>query len=118
MFGGWPLVSAGWLLFSGGSMFLSLLRRVALACCLPLAAHAANSLVSLQTTVLTPAAAAEATRPFSGKTFSLGGKTFPVGTSLRGQKLPGLDPALTPVVAAEQDGSLFLIAQPANGPAV
>ena len=74
-------------------MFPPLLRRVALVCCLPLVAHAANNLVSLQTTELTPAAAA-ATPAETAKTFTLDGKTLPAGASLQGQSLPGLDPTL------------------------
>lgn len=87
----------------------SLLRRVALACWLPLIAHA-GSLVSLQTTELTPASAVGVTQPYAGKTFTLEGKVFPLGTSLRNQHLPGLDPTLTPVTAAEQDDALFALA--------
>ncbi len=96
-------------------MFLPLLRRVALVCCLPLAAPAANSLVSLQTTTLAPAAVtSDPLRP----TFNLGGKPFNVGVDLEGQKLPGLDPALTPLTAAEQDGAVFVLARDAAGQAV
>lgn len=95
-------------------MFLSLLRRAMFVCCLPLAAHA-NSLVSLQTTELTPAAAAAATQPFAGKTFSLAGKKFPLGTSLQGQSLPELEAGLTPVTATEQDDALYVIALDPSG---
>ncbi len=90
-------------------MFSSLLRRAALACCLPLAAHA-NSLVSVQTTEVTPAEAAEAKRAAGTHTFTLEGKTFPAGVDLTGQKLPGLDPSFEPITAAEQDGALYLLA--------
>jgi SSS family transporter len=90
-------------------MFPFLLRCVALGCWLPLAVHAGN-LNSLKLTDLAPAAATAATQPFAGRTFHLGEKSFPLGTSLEGQSLPGLDPALRPVTAAEQDGALFVAA--------
>jgi len=90
-------------------MFPLLLRCVALGCWLPLAVHAGN-LNSLKLTDLAPAAASTATQPFAGRTFHLGEKTIPLGTSLQGQVLPGFDPALQPVTAAEQDGALFVAA--------
>ena len=94
-------------------MFLLFLRRAALACCLPLAAHA-GSLCALRTTELTPAAAAEAVRPFAGRTFTLEGIVYPLGTSLQGRGLPGLA-AVTPVTAAEQDGALYVVARDQAG---
>src|ERR1019366_3187626 len=109
MFGSSPLVSAGWLPFSGRRMFLSLLRRVGLVCWLPLVAHA-GSLVSLQVTELAPAATTAATRTYADRIFSLEGQAVPLGTALNGQRLPGLDPTLTTVTAAEQDDALFVVA--------
>lgn len=89
-------------------MFLSLLRRVGLVCWLPLVAHA-GSLVSLQVTELAPAAAAAATRLYANRTFLLAGHAIPLGTGLNGRSLPGLDPTLTTVVAAEQDDALYVV---------
>jgi len=114
MFATSPLVSGERIPFAVPRMLPSLLRRLVLLCCLPLAAHA-NSLVSFQTTALTPEAAAGATKAFPAKTFPVTGKTFPLGTSLQDLSLPGLDPALTPVVAAEQQDALFIIAREAAG---
>src|ERR1035437_1638600 len=108
MFGSSPLVSAGRLSFCGRRMFLSLLRRVGLVCWLPLVAHA-GSLVSLQVTELAPAAAAAATRLYANRTFLLAGHAIPLGTGLNGRSLPGLDPTLSTVVAAEQDDALYVV---------
>jgi SSS family solute:Na+ symporter len=95
-------------------MFPILLRCVALVVWLPLALQAGN-LNSLRLTELTPAAATAAVQPFAGRTFLLGESKFPLGTSLQGQILPGLDPAFTPITAAEQDGALFVVAHDPAG---
>ena len=84
-------------------MFPSLLCRVALVCCLPLAAHA-NSLVSLQTTELTPAAASEVIRAAARPAFNLAAQQL--GTSLQ------------PITAAEQDDARFVLARDAAGQTV
>ena len=85
-------------------MFLPLLRRVVLACSLPLAVHASN-LVSLQVTTLTPAAAEKLMRAMVQPTFSL--------------RVADLnDATLTPFTAAEQDGALFVLAHDAAGKTV
>ena len=96
-------------------MFPPLLRRVVLACCLPLFAHAANNLVSLQTTALPPSAV---TFDELHRTFSLNGEPFILGGNLEGQKLPGFDPALTPLTAAQQDDGVFVLARDATGQSV
>ncbi len=74
----------------------------------------AGSLV-LQTTELTPASAAEATRPYADKTFSPRKSLSPLGISLKGRNLPGLDSTLAPVTAAEQDDALFVVARDPAG---
>ena len=103
MFGPSPLVSAGCLLFPIGRMFPSLLCRVALVCFLPLAAHA-NSLVSLQTTELTPAAASEVIRASARPANILG--TQELGATLQ------------PIASAEQDNARFMLARDAAGQTV
>ncbi len=114
MFGGSPLVSLARLPFPVRRMFPLFLRRAALACCLPLAAQA-GSLVSLQTTALPPNAV---TFDELHRTFSLGGEPFILGGNLEGQKLPGFDPALTPLTAVQQDGGIFVLARDATGQSV
>lgn len=84
-------------------MFLSLLCRVALVCCLPLAAHA-NSLVSLQATELTPAAASEVIRASALPAYNPGAQEL--GATLR------------PIASAEQDDARFVLARDAAGQAV
>lgn len=115
MFGGSPLVSAARLPFPVRRMLLPLLRRVVLVCCLTVAARA-NSLVALQVTPLTAAAALAAAE--AKKTLPFQGTVLPLGTHLRFQPIPGLDPSLTPLTAAVQDGSLHLIAREPGGTCV
>ena len=91
------------------------LRRAALVCLLPLAAHAANNLVSLQITALTPSAALETALAIPNTTFTFNGKSFPCGTNLQGKVLPGLGLMRTPVVAVEQEDALFFVPQDASG---
>jgi len=85
-------------------MFPSLLRRLVLACGLPLAAQAANSLVSLQTTELTKAQAVEMTKAMVEPTFNLGVND-----------LAGFDPTFKPVVAAELDHAIFAVGRDTSG---
>ena len=108
MFGGCPLVSPPRLLFSGRRMLSTLLRRLAFACCLPLAAHAGESLVSLKTTELSEAEANALIRANPQPNITLGGVVFETGTHLFERKIPGLDPGLTPVSLTTQDGATFL----------
>ena len=93
---------------------LPLLRLFALTCCLSVAARA-NNLVSLQTTALTPPQAAAALAAEKPATFTLQGTSLPLGVDLHGQRLPSLDPALQPLTAAVQDGTLHLLARDPAG---
>ncbi len=95
-------------------MFAPISRLLTLFCCLTLAAHA-GSLVSLKTTPLTPAAAVAAIAADEIQPFNLQGKPVPLGTRLQGQSLPGLNSALTPVVAAVQDDTLYVITTGTDG---
>jgi SSS family solute:Na+ symporter len=95
-------------------MFPSLLRRLALVCCLPLAAHA-TSLVSLKATPLTSPGGAASPAPVSEQPYSFQGQVIPLGVELRGQAIPGLDRALIPLLAAAQDGRLYVVVREAGG---
>jgi SSS family transporter len=107
MFATSPLVSARGLPFPFRRMFPFLLRRVVLLCCLPLAAHAANNLVSLQTTEVTKAQAIEITKAMVEPTFNLGVND-----------LAEVDPTLRAVAAAEQENALFVVARNSAGKTV
>ncbi len=90
-------------------MFAPISRLLTLFCCLTLAAQA-SSLVSLKATPLAPADAVAAIAADTPPPFSLQGMSLPLGVRLTGQRLPGLDAALTPLVAAVQDDTLFVLA--------
>jgi len=96
-------------------MFSSLLRRVALACCLPLAAHAAESLVSLQATQKSESEANEIRRTHVPPAIAIGGVSFPSGVDIQGSKLAGVDPTLTPATLVSQDSAVFLLVRDSSG---
>ncbi|MDB6126487.1 MAG: Sodium:solute symporter, partial [Verrucomicrobia bacterium] len=90
-------------------MFAPLSRRLALFCCLPLVALASNPLVSLKVEPLARDAAvlaeAEAAKSID--------RTLPGPATVR--RMPGFDASLQPIVAARQDGALFVFATDATG---
>ncbi len=85
-------------------------RLLALYCSLALAALAGNPLVALTVEPLTPAAAAAAEGDAARV---LAAAQLPTPAAVRA--LPGFDPALQPLAAAQQDGTLFVLAGDAAG---
>ncbi len=88
-------------------------RGLLLACLLAVTARA-SSLVSVSTTPLSSADVA--TRPAAVPAeYTLQATTFPLGVPLHGTVLPSLAPDLTPLTAAVQDNSLYVLARAAGG---
>ncbi len=120
MFGPSPLVSGWSIPFAKRRMFPSLLRRVALVCCLPLATHAANNLVSLQTTEITEQQSINLGRTHWQHAVTIAGHDFGQGGEYVGLQVPEVDSALkaATVFFAVQDGNVFLLAHEAAKPPV